>query len=557
MRAQALGPLAAPALLALAACSAAGNPPAPDFSISLQPAVLNLRLTENAAVRVLVNRSGGFAQPVTVSLAGDTGGLTVGPLTVEGADSEGTLTVSAGEAAPTGTSFPVVRAAGGGLTRSETLTVRVAAAVARVNAVSVGGNAGSLEVRQGAGPITLEVSGGNLDRATRVALGDLAPEVIPGGTASRLTLRAVVPHGASLGPRDLVLTSAGGETRFPALVVTAITAGPAGNDAAGRGTTGRPYRSLRRAVSAAGSGDTVRLLDGTYGEASGEVWPRQTGFPPAVAPGANLPAGLRVQGESAAGTILQGAGGDSVGLVLAGTGAASSLTLRGFGRGLLASEGSVTLRDVRTEGNADGILAYGTAVLDVRGGSSLNNAGAGVRAAQKAAVSLSGFEAGGNAVGVLVEGEAALVASGLRARDNRADGLRATGRAAVELDRSEIFGNGRAGLFFGGARLRARGLLVRDNAESGAYVEGDPDLIDLGTFSEAGNNEFRGNGPNGNGDQLLDARPDYTDSLGEVVFTVSATTLNGRRPSPDVYVGLYLDAPYFSVLGRNNLVQFH
>jgi hypothetical protein len=79
--------------------------------------------------------------------------------------------------------------------------------------------------------------------------------------------------------------------------------------------------------------------------------------------------------------------------------------------------------------------------------------------------------------------------------------------------------------------------------------------VDFGTFGEPGDNDLRGNGPNGTGDQLLDVRPDRA-TLGDIVFTVSATKLNALAPVPDVYVGLYLNAPYFSILGQNNVIQF-
>lgn len=167
-----------------------------------------------------------------------------------------------------------------------------------------------------------------------------------------------------------------------------------------------------------------------------------------------------------------------------------------------------------------------------------------------------GFAAHHNFRGVVAAGGAALTLRDALLHDNLEHGLNAEDQAALELAGGELYANGQAGLWFGGRSLKLRGATVRDNAEFGLYVEGEPACIDLGTFSEASGNHLYGDGPGGNGDQLLDARPDLA-GLGPIVFTVSATELSDTFPAPAVYVGPYLDASQFSILGQNQLIQIY
>jgi hypothetical protein len=100
---------------------------------------------------------------------------------------------------------------------------------------------------------------------------------------------------------------------------------------------------------------------------------------------------------------------------------------------------------------------------------------------------------------------------------------------------------------------------VRDNLQFGLYVAGAPVKVDLGNFLDPGNDDFHGNGPNGTTDQLLDVRAPR-DALGDPeTFTLKGTQLNGVMPAPDVYPGdgtwPYLNSPYFSVLGTNNVIR--
>jgi hypothetical protein len=106
------------------------GPQTPTFTLRLEPPVLNLRVTETASLKVIVTRSGGFAEAVSVSLGGESAGLEAAPQTITG--SEGSLSIRVTDAATIGTSAPVVTGKSASVTRTETLTLHVAKAIAVV-----------------------------------------------------------------------------------------------------------------------------------------------------------------------------------------------------------------------------------------------------------------------------------------------------------------------------------------------------------------------------------------------------------------------------------------
>lgn len=559
-------------VMTLTACRQAVKPE-PTFTMTLKPAALTVRVTETGRMDLTINRSGGFADPVTVSLAGDVTGLEAEPVAIAG--NEGSLHIRVTDAAEIGTSFVTVKAEGGGITRIEPLTLHVENAVARAIQVVREGDGGSRQVRQGFGIVSLVITGDNLERVTGVRIGDLEFETVE-RTAARLVLAAAVPHGASPGIKDLTLSAAGGDTVFPAaLEVTPVTAGPFGNDANGSGTTEQPVRTLTRALSLAGTGDTVLLLDGTYSAAAGESWPPHVdavSFP-------NVPHAVHVTGQSADGVILDGDLARA-GLVFAGDGGAANLVIRGFQAGLLASEGEVDLIRIRAEGNAIGLAAIGglatvmdsefmnnavsgiaaifEAALELRGGSAHHNGGDGVTLLSGATVlHATGFASHHNRHGLNAAGSATVTLEESSLHDNQEHGLMIQGDATALVEGGEFYGNAQGGIWSEGKSLKLRGVTARDNGEFGVYVAGTPERIDLGSFFEPGENDLYGNGPNGNSGHLLDARPPRPTIEAPIIFTVSATHIGGVLPEPDIYVGLHLDDLGFSVLGVNNVIQIY
>src|SRR5262249_48537079 len=131
---------------------------------------------------------------------------------------------------------------------------------------------------------------GGLTGATSFDLGGLVVERQPQSTDARLVLAVSVPHAVALGARTLTFSDAGGPVSVPNVVeVGPITSDPTGADTH-LGTAAAPFRTLKRAVEAAGAGDTIQLSDGVYDAKAGETWSY------------TLPASLTIVGQSMTGT---------------------------------------------------------------------------------------------------------------------------------------------------------------------------------------------------------------------------------------------------------------
>jgi len=554
-------------MLTLAACAHDDSLGA-TFSMRLEPASLHVRMTESVMVQVVIVRSGGFANPVTVTLLGSPPGVTAEPLTVE--QERGTLLVGVTDEAQVGTAFVTVQGLAGTHKRTETLTLQVARAVAGVDGVTRAGPDDSREVRQGLGAVDLIVTGNNLERVTAMNLGDLEVEVTA-LTPHRLQLSVAVPHGANPGPKDLVLSTAGGETTFHgALEVTPITAGPTGADTAGDGTLARPFRTLTYALAHAAAGDTVRLLAGTYAEA--ERWPRLTD--PVPAP--NVPAGVLIRGEDPERVILQGAASEA-GLWFAGAGEATGLQVTGFGTGVNVTREHVTLGDLIVASTDSGLEVAGGEVfvsdsvfmanrgtsITIDGEALVKMTGGGVNGGELDGVIVSGaatFNAVGVAVsqnqqaGIRARGSAHLLLQDVRVEQNGVHGIRVEESSSAQLRGGEYERNAVTGIWFGGARLELRGVTLVDNGVYGLYVTNTPQRVDLGTFRDAGGNSFGGT-------QYLhlgDGRPARVSLETPIIFTVSATTFDGLELGPNVYVGPHsaADSP-IAIIYANNVIQFY
>jgi hypothetical protein len=151
-------------------------------------------------------------------------------------------------------------------------------------------------LRQGQEAVSLVVTraAGGLASATMFDLGGLVVARQPQSTDERLVLSVSVPHGVALGARTLTFSDAHGAVAVPNVVeVGAITSAPAGADT-NLGTSAAPFRTVARAVAAAGPGDTIQLSDGVYDATAGETWSY------------TLPARLTIVGQSMTGTTLSG-----------------------------------------------------------------------------------------------------------------------------------------------------------------------------------------------------------------------------------------------------------
>jgi len=205
----------------------------------------------------------------------------------------------------------------------------------------------SSSVRQGQINITITITrtAGGLSSAGAFDMGDVTVRAQAGGSDTTLILKASVPHGAPLGARTLkIATASGVVTAADVLTVTAVTAGPTGADA-NAGSAASPFLTLKQAMLVVDVGDTIHLMDGTYNIKGGETW------------GYVVPANLTVEGDSTAGTVIDGVGATNN---PNGFNASTALTLKTltlqhfyYGIDIQKPTSTLTLQDVLVSGNGN------------------------------------------------------------------------------------------------------------------------------------------------------------------------------------------------------------
>jgi hypothetical protein len=148
---------------------------------------------------------------------------------------------------------------------------------------------------------------------------------------------------------------------------TTINVNPAAGNDNSSGSALRPLRTLAKALSKAGAGDTIQLAGGIYSQnLNGERYSTINGEQTVV-----VPSGVAIRGNAGPGvsTILAGAE-NQVGLLLKGTATISEISTVGFGVGLQAAQGSQTLSGLQFLGG--GIRLTGTANASLSGEVHLN-----------------------------------------------------------------------------------------------------------------------------------------------------------------------------------------
>jgi hypothetical protein len=337
-----------------------------------------------------------------------------------------------------------------------------------------------------------------------------------------------------------------------------------------------PLASLTLALSRATSGWTIVVAEGVYDQANGEVWPLQAGYPPIAVP--NVATGVTIRG-SGSGTRLLGPGGATAhaALVFQGAATVSDLAIGGFFRSVLVSNaGEVLLERIGLQDAHTGILAYGSAMLTVRGADVEGHALAGIAATGNATVVVDGSDVHHNRTGVYVTGNAVVSVIASSASNNGSTndqfhaGVHVTDTARVHLENAEVVKNAWAGLLVlgdaqatvaksafshstaagifvgttsgdpevrvvsssfehhligiywastGGGVLEVRDSLIAGNLGMGVAIVGSADVFDLGDVGMAGGNTFSGNPT-----QIVDGRPALATADG-VVITVSGAGL--------------------------------
>lgn len=454
-------------------------------------------------------------------------------------------------------------------------------------------------VRQGEGNVIITVTGRNLANPADLQLGDLKVTLEPGATDTMFKLGVTVPHGAMIGPKTLTFTTAGGHGRKEnVLTVSAITAGPMGNDS-NRGSADNPFRTFKRALQVATAGDTVQLLDGTYRQADGETW---------MVP---IPDKVTVLGQSAANTQLIGPGesGGAVnvdGLTFAGDATVKNLSVSAFQYDIRLTKPAtnVALESVR----ATGARYYALYVDFQAKGATVTISGkenAFDRSAQTAIyvyapeVTLKGT--GEGTIGSLASGYGLQIAGAKATVDlNGFTFTEAMIRSAVystsadanikfekvsfqdylyvggAMTSLELIGctvkvpdNASYAVDFAGQKLAIRDSTIegsrygvrQNNGMSEATIRGSTfkgygnygyyltaGKLDLGTAMERGNNQFMG--PD-NAYGLYDSRQSAT-----LPITSSNTTFNGFRPPAGKIMGRVMEPGRYYIYTVGNVIEF-
>lgn len=440
-----------------------------------------------------------------------------------------------------------------------------------ITSIVIQGYGDSTQVREGVGPITLEVTGSDLEAVTITRLGGISGD-IDANNASSLIATFDVDPSVEIGPLTLeVVADAGISNIEGAVEVTETTASGTGDDATGHGTPDHPLRSLAAALAVSPEGGDVVLLPGTYDEANGETFPTTV-------------TDRRVIGSGSDVTILSGPGGES-GLYL-NDASVADLQLTGFVNGVRAQSGHVTLQGLEVHGNtADGFNAStGTTdpVLSVQAiGCSFhdnglhgfeastppdspypytvqdctieNNGQRGIYMVQSVQMTLVDTTIEGNDFqGISMLQDARLTASGVTVRGNDLEGLLASGNTTAVIESSLIRGQQEHGIEFSGASLQVRDTEVLNNVAGAIRITGEP-VIDLGTIADPGNNRV---GNDGSGITLGDHLNDHRPAGSTPAISAVGVDL-GASPAPTGLVtGIDSDSPFWSIDFAGNQIDF-
>jgi Protein of unknown function (DUF1565) len=503
---------------------------AADFSLSVSGAVSAVQGAQ-AQADISITRTNGFSEAVTLSVndlpAGVTPTFTPNPIT--GATSVLSLAV-ARSVAPG--DYPLtLEGNAGSLKKTAPLVLTVTLAPSDINAVAIQGNSGSNQVRQGAGVITVGVAGRGLKDISSASLGTLSGTVVTNNDKAA-SLTFTIPSGAEVGPQTLRLeTALGVVEKEEAVTISKITVSNAGDDTTGKGTPDKPFKTMRFAIGLAASGDTVRLLDGTYNQASGEVFP--FAFPSGVT--------LTLEGESETGTIIDEA--DSLNLdcliVTDSEVTISTMTVTDCNSGIEArGTAVVTISNITLTENATGLAVVDdTAQVRMENSTARNNRFNGVFVSGDSRLEIRGGSISGN-------GTILSAANGVTTRQGAAGVLRLEG---VTLD-----SNSSAGL-----DVRTQGTVevfncvIRNNSENGIHlitlVGVAPSLFNLGDATNAGNNTITDNSLF----QLNDERP-----ASSVVITAYGNTIGSGSVVSGLQTGVDSDGTSWQITSAGNQIDF-
>lgn len=425
-------------------------------------------------------------------------------------------------------------------------------------------------------------------------------------------LRVVTPlRTATIATAVLLLGSCAGPTPMVDVYVD-----PVAGDDSNPGSSLAPYRTLTRALAGASRGHVVHLAAGTYDEASGEVWPTHAGEPPVATP--NVRDGVTITTDGNDVTLGGPIGPSSTSaLVFAGQATVDGVAIVGFSPGVLAGPGThAAIENVLLRGSdREGLLAYGDAQVVLTGSEVQQNSGAGLAALGASAIeatdtlvhfnspgvdvrdaaevafnggqiiSNGSLVPGADHSGVAVMDDGSFTAEEVVVMDNAYAGIHLNGSATVVLGPgttvrenfigvvADAFLPGAATLEFAGAvvednefegvfwampmgeRFSIRNTEVTGNGGVGLHFLGDAQVIDLGTASSPGGNDYTGNAE----PLILDARPDRAAPDGTIITVSYQDTVEPCLVGPLPTVGPALlgcnGVTVIDITGVNNRVH--
>jgi uncharacterized membrane protein len=205
------------------------------FTIAASPTSLALVQGHQGTSTITTTVSGGFSNPITLSVSGvptgTTASFSANPIPAPGAGSS-TLTLAASSSTAVGTYSITVTGTGGGIQQSTIVTLKVTTS----GSFTIAASPTSLAVvqgNQGASTITTTVSGGFSNPITLSAAGAPAgttvtfgpnPIAAPGAGTASMTI--TVGSSTAVGTYPITITGAGGGIQQTSAVNLTVTAAP-------------------------------------------------------------------------------------------------------------------------------------------------------------------------------------------------------------------------------------------------------------------------------------------------------------------------------------------
>lgn len=505
-------------------------PPAvPGFSLSLSSGNIAIEQGASGDVTVTIAPTGGFAEEVSLSVDGVPTGVN-SSFSENPARNGSVLTLEVAADATASDSEVTITGTAGSLSNSVTLALSITEieVPATIGSVEISGYGSSIQVRQGA-TFDLIITGTGLNNIGLAKLGDVTGSVDSNNDTSAV-ISFSIPHGAELGLVGLTLdTDAGVLSKADAVEITAITSGPAGDDASGHGTPDSPYKTFDKAYSVSSAGDSISLLDGVYS--------REIGFPYNISE-------LNIAGQSRAGTVIEGTTSDFCFFATLGDTNISSLTLDTCDYALDITGGKMTLSDVAVKNSVVGLSAKGAAEV-VIWSSIFDSNQYGVEATGAAQVTLEGSSASTNSAdGIIVSSSATMTLANISATGNVVSGLHLIDSAEVTATDSSFDGNQFGIEVYDDAQVTMEGGSASTNDDYGIFAT-DNATLTLTDIVASSNITGTGIGlivANSATVTANDSSFDDNVVCGACVYGAATLTITGGSASSNGEFGIYAEA---------------